>query len=244
VAVARNTIFWLKEQARDDGIPMMEKTEARPDLYLLLSLLLVILMYPVLDHGNLRRLMLGVLMFVPVILATLRLAQIRGWLWPTVLLMLGALIFGVASTFFPNPALVGMKWAILTAFFGLTVAGLFSYLTNARTIRDTHLYTAVSIYLLLGMQWFALYSAIDVFFPGAILHSTAQSDRQSELLYFSLVTLSTIGYGDIVPIHGEVRMLAALEGITGVLYVAITVAVLVSAYKQQGTSGEPRSPTP
>ena len=42
-----------------------------------------------------------------------------------------------------------------------------------------------------------------------------------------------------MPINGEVRMLAALEGVTGVLYVAITVALLVSAYKQQGTSGEP-----
>ena len=90
------------------------------------------------------------------------------------------------------------------------------------------------------MQWFALYSAIDVFFPGAILQNNpAVTDRHSELLYFSLVTISTIGYGDIVPVYGEVRMLAALEGVTGVLYVAITVALLVSAYKQQGTSGEP-----
>ena len=83
----------------------------------------------------------------------------------------------------------------------------------------------------------ALYSAIDVFYPGAIVqNNAAMTDRQSELLYFSLVTLSTIGYGDVVPVHGEVRMLAALEGVTGVLYVAITVAILVSAYKQQGNS--------
>ncbi len=87
---------------------------------------------------------------------------------------------------------------------------------------------------MLGMQWFALYSAIDAFYPGSIMRSSgAVTDRQSELLYFSLVTLSTIGYGDIVPLYGEVRMLAALEGVTGVLYVAITVALLVSAYKQQ-----------
>ena len=58
-------------------------------------------------------------------------------------------------------------------------------------------------------------------------------DRQSELLYFSLVTLTTVGYGDIVPIAGEVRMLAALEAIAGVLYVAITVALLVSGYKRR-----------
>jgi hypothetical protein len=132
-----------------------------------------------------------------------------------------------------------MKWGLLTVFYGFTVFGLFSYLKDARSVTNAHLYTAISIYLLLGMQWFTLYNAIDVFYPGSILHSNATiADRQSELLYFSLVTLSTIGYGDVVPLHGEVRILAALEGIAGVLYIAITVALLVSAYKQRDTLQE------
>ena len=218
---------------------MFDKAQSRPDLLLLLSLLLVILMYPLLDHGDFRRLILGVLMFVPVLLATVRLSQRKGWVWPTVLLMAVIFIFGVMSNFLPIPILVGTKWALLTLFFALTVAGLFPYLRKAGSVTDEHLYTAISIYLLLGMQWFCLYSAIYVFYPGSILLSTGGTDQQSELLYFSLVTLSTVGYGDVVPLYGEVRMLAALEGITGVLYVAITVALLVSAYKQQGNSREP-----
>jgi hypothetical protein len=211
---------------------MQMKLQSRPELFLLLSLLLVILIYPVLDHEGLRRLVLGLLMFVPVILATFRLSQTKGWVLPSVLLMSGASLLSLASTLFPNRVLIGMKWVALAAFFALTVVGLFSYLRKARTILTAHLYTAVSIYLLLGMQWFAVYSAIDVFRPGSFLFNRATIvDRQSELLYFSLVTLSTIGYGDIVPLDSEVRMLAALEGVTGVLYVAITVALLVSAYK-------------
>ena len=217
---------------------MLDKAQARPDLLLLLSLLLVILMYPVLNHGEVRRLILGGLLFLPVLLATVRLSKVKGWVWPSVLLMVATFLVGVASNLFPVPALVGMKWALLSAFFGLTVAGLFFYLTDARSVIAAHLYTAASIYLLLGMTWFALYSAIDVFWPGTIQHSAGGPDRQSELLYFSLITLTTIGYGDVVPLHAEVRMLAALEGITGILYVAITVALLVSAYKQQGTSGQ------
>ncbi|HMF62444.1 MAG TPA: ion channel [Edaphobacter sp.] len=225
---------------------MQEKTHARPDLYLLLSLLLVVLMHPVLDHGRLRGPMLALLMFVPVILATVRLSQIKGWLWPAVLLTSGAFIFSAANTFFPNRLLDGTKWALLTAFFGLSVVGLFSFLRSARSVLNAHLYTAVSIYLLLGLIWFALYSAIEDFYPGSILRSssTAMTDRPSELLYFSLVTLSTIGYGDVVPLYAEVRILAAPEGITGVLYVAITVALLVSAYKPQSTSRESQSTTP
>jgi hypothetical protein len=212
---------------------MLIKIQSRPDLFLLLSLLLVILIYPVLDHAGLRSLILAALMFVPVLLATFRLSQTKGWVLPSVLLMSGALLLSFASTIFPNRTLNGMKWGVLAAFFGLTVVGLFSYLRNARTILTAHLSTAISIYLLLGMQWFAIYSAIEAFHPGSFfLNKVPIADRQSELLYFSLVTLSTVGYGDIVPIDGEVRMLAALEGVTGVLYVAITVALLVSAYKQ------------
>lgn len=216
---------------------MLGKAQSRPDLLLLLSLVLVIVMYPLLDHGDLRRAILGALMFVPLLLSTVRLSERKGWVWPAALLVAATFLAAVVSTFFPLPAVVGLKWALLTVFFGISVYGLFPYLKNARSVTDEHLYTAVSIYLLLGMQWFALYSAIDVFFPGSILHNGATlTDRHSELLYFSLVTLSTIGYGDVVPVSGEVRMLAALEGVTGVLYIAITVALLVSSYKQQGDS--------
>jgi len=212
----------------------------RLDLYLLLSLLLFLLLHPVLDHGLLWRLMLGLLMFVPVTLATVRVSEIKGWLWPTVLLGSGVFIFTLADAFFPNRALQGIRWVIMTAFCGLTVVVLFSFFRSARAVRNVHLYTAVNIYLLLGLLWFGLYSAIEAFYPGSILRSsTAMADRSTELLYFSLVTLSTIGYGDVVPLNPEVRILAALEGITGVLYIAITVALLVSAYKQPGTSSEP-----
>jgi hypothetical protein len=209
----------------------------RRDIFLLLSLLLVILLYPLLDHDDVQRLVLGGLMFGSLLLATVRMAQIKVWVWPAVLLMTCAVVCAIVSTFFPSPTVVGLKWGILAAFFGLCASGLFSYLRTARTIRDGQLYTAVSIYLILGLQWFALYSAFDVLCPGSIQHNTAaKADRHAELLYFSLITLSTIGYGDVVPVQGEVRILAALEGIAGVLYIAITVALLVSAYRPRDNS--------
>jgi hypothetical protein len=218
---------------------MQGKTQSRWDLILLLSLLLVILMYPVLNRGEGPRVFLGVLLFAPLISATVKLSQIKAKVWPLVVLMSGALAFALIDTFLPHRLFTATKWGFLTVFFGLSVAGLFTYLKNSRSINDAHLYTAVSIYLLLGMQWFALYSAIDAAGPGAFLQGvTTTADRQTELLYFSLVTLSTIGYGDIVPLHGEVRILAALEGIAGVLYIAITVALLVSSYKQQSVPSE------
>jgi hypothetical protein len=216
---------------------MRHSSQTWRDLFLLLSLLLLILLYPFLDRGEIRRLLLGGLMFAPLLLATVRMAQIKVWVWPTILLMGAVVVATVVSTLLPSRISLGLKWGILAAFFGLSAIALFSYIKDARTIDDGHLYAAVSIYILLGMQWFAIYSAIDVLSPGSIQRSAlAGADRHAELLYFSLVTLSTIGYGDVVPLHGEVRMLAALEGIAGVLYIAITVALLVSAYRPRGDS--------
>ena len=207
------------------------------DLLLLLSLLLLILLYPVLDRGDVQRMLLGGVMFAPLILATIKVAQLKSLAWPAFLLLACVVVCAVLSIFFPHAMIFGLKWMILAAFFGLSAVGLFGYLREAHTINNGHLYTAISIYLLLGLQWFGLYSAFDVLLPGSIHHSTASiADRHAELLYFSLITLSTIGYGDVVPVQGEVRMLAALEGIAGVLYIAITVALLVSAYRPRPSS--------
>jgi hypothetical protein len=212
---------------------MEAKFQGRPDLLLLLSLLFAILLTPVLDRDGWRRMVLVAVTFIPVVISVVRLSQIKIWVWPSVLLALGNVIFVVAGNTFRSRALTGIRWGFLAAFFALTAAGLFSYLRNSRSVAQAQLYTAVSIYLLLGLLWTTLYLAMDAFYPGSIRIGSLPADRQTELLYFSLITLSTIGYGDIVPLSGEARILAALEGVTGVLYIAITVALLVSRFRRE-----------
>ena len=212
---------------------MQAKFQGRPDLLLLLSLLFAILLTPVLDRDGWRRMVLVAVTFIPVVISVVRLSQIKIWLWPSVLLALGNVIFVVAGNTFRSRALTGIRWGFLAAFFALTAAGLFSYLRNSRSVAQAQLYTAVSIYLLIGLLWTTLYLAMDAFYPGSIRIGSLPADRQTELLYFSLITLSTIGYGDIVPLSGEARILAALEGVTGVLYIAITVALLVSRFRRE-----------
>jgi hypothetical protein len=210
---------------------MHTKLQSRPDLFLLLSLLLAILLTPVLDRDGWRRLVLAGVTFIPVIISTVRLSQIKSRVWPLVSLMLVNMAFVVAGNTFRSRALTGIRWALLAAFFALTAVGLFSYLRSSRIVTQAHLYTAVNIYLLLGLLWATLYLAIDAFDPGSIQVGSHPAERETNLLYFSLVTLSTIGYGDIVPLSGESRILAALEGVTGVLYIAITVALLISRFR-------------
>jgi Ion channel len=191
---------------------------------------MAILLTPVLNGSNWSRLLLAGVTFIPIVLSIVRLSQFKGWLWPSILLALGNVIFVVAGNTFPSRTLTGIRWGFLAAFFAVTAAGLFSHLRNSRFIARAQLYTAVNIYLLLGLLWTTLYLAIDSFSPGSIKMGS-QADRQTELLYFSLVTLSTVGYGDIVPLSGIARIVSALEGVTGVLYIAITVALLVGRFR-------------
>jgi hypothetical protein len=96
---------------------------------------------------------------------------------------------------------------------------------------------AVAAYLLIGMIWSVAYYLIALWIPEAfnVQESLTPGDKeslQSKLFYFSFITLTTIGYGDIVAVHPIVRMLVILEGVVGQLFPAILIARLVSLQVQ------------
>lgn len=94
---------------------------------------------------------------------------------------------------------------------------------------------ALAIYLLLGIAWASLYMIVLFFDPGAFkgIDTISREDSWPAILYFSFVTLATLGYGDITPTIPISRTLAYLEAIAGTFYLAIVVASLVSARRQQ-----------
>jgi voltage-gated potassium channel Kch len=171
---------------------------------------------------------------VTLFVSTLVVSEKQGWVWIPLILLVVAVLHGLAATFTSHWAFTALQFGTMTVLFAVMVSGMFTYMRSARGITDAHLYTAASTYLLLALTWFSLYCAIDTVFPGSFQYAgLGVVDRHSELLYFSLVTLTTVGYGDVVPASGGVRMLAVLEAVAGVLYVAITVALLVSGYKRK-----------
>jgi hypothetical protein len=87
---------------------------------------------------------------------------------------------------------------------------------------------AIAVYLLLGLSWAHTYDLIEYLSPGAFTGAITASSRFSSWMYFSFVTLATLGYGDISPVHPVARSLAVAEAITGQLYLAILIARLVS----------------
>src|SRR5512137_1025760 len=91
---------------------------------------------------------------------------------------------------------------------------------------------AIACYMLFGLTWSLLYGFIDQVLPNAFSLPAGEGGlgtlRQEMLTYFSFVTLTTIGYGDITPTHEVTRMFAVMEGLCGQLYPATLLARLVS----------------
>jgi voltage-gated potassium channel Kch len=87
---------------------------------------------------------------------------------------------------------------------------------------------------MLGLLWTVAYWLVAQVTPNAFAFNTTTGTRESmggfNAFYFSFITLSTVGYGDITPVSRIARWLAATEAMTGLLYVTVLIARLVSLY--------------
>jgi hypothetical protein len=103
---------------------------------------------------------------------------------------------------------------------------------RATSIESEHIYAALSAYLLAGLSFGVLYSTLERTWPGSLYYNGGLLDRftESDGIYFSFVTLATLGYGDFVPKTEVARGLAILEAVAGQLYLGVMVARLVSLY--------------
>lgn len=139
---------------------------------------------------------------------------------------------------FVSPQLAGL--ALAAAFLALVTYTVGrDVFSRSRVTTDT-LCGAVSIYMLLGLAWMLVYMILEIAAPGSFaLSRTDIADYNklaAEFIYFSYTTLTTTGYGDITPRSDFARSLTVVEHGTGVLYVAILMARLVSLYQPQAES--------
>jgi uncharacterized membrane protein len=122
----------------------------------------------------------------------------------------------------------------------LVVVYLLRFVLSAPRVDTEVLCASISAYLMLGLIWTLAYWLVAEVNPAAFAFNTATGAKESmqgfNAFYFSFVTLSTVGYGDITPVSKVARMLAALEAMTGLLYVAVLIARLVALYSS------PKSP--
>ena len=201
---------------------------------LLLSLLAVIIVYPVFEGSAGMQWFLAALMAVTLLGAVRTVAHQPGPYRIALALFVIALVpqFGVLLD---NSAWLEMLRGMATMLFLLWVCGLLlrDIMLRSQDVSGDLIFGAINIYLMVGLAFAMLYGLAEFIHPGSFSGSGLSANEDGSRLgfvYFSYVTLSTLGYGDITPVAPLVRTFAYIEAIFGQLYLAILVARLVGNY--------------
>ena len=122
-------------------------------------------------------------------------------------------------------------------FIGFVVVQLLRFIVYAPRVDSEVLCAAIAGYLLSGFAWSLAYALLGRLDPNSFVFTLGPKSGQSMNgftgLYFSFITLSTVGYGDIIPVSEVARMLAIVEAMFGMFYMALLIARLVSLYSSK-----------
>jgi len=143
----------------------------------------------------------------------------------------------VVTNFFHNKLLLIFILLTELIFFLNIFISLLSYIYTLPVVTLNKIYAAITSYLVLGVLFAILYTIIALLVPEAFQYTASTKTPLlatfphpaffSEALYFSFVTLGTLGYGDWIPVIGPAKIIASLEAIAGQLFIAILIARLV-----------------
>jgi ion channel len=133
------------------------------------------------------------------------------------------------TAWFGRPTLSAMTLGTWTLIGLFAAAAALRFAMRGAQVDAEHLFAALSAYLLAGIYFGLLYWALEQIRPGMF---SASDLSRGGAIYFSFVTLATLGYGDIVPRTDVARGLAVVEGVGGQLFLAVLVARLLSLYSK------------
>jgi hypothetical protein len=145
-----------------------------------------------------------------------------------------ALILRWTTWFIPDVWLQELRMVSSLGCYGLLIMMVLAQVFREGPVTIHRIQGAIAVYLLLGIAWAASYELLVLMRPGAFTGSGVEGDTARTWIYYSFVTLTTVGYGDITPVHPLARSLAVFEALTGQLYPAILLARLVSLVQARG----------
>ena len=200
-------------------------------VFFLAFLTLITIFAPMIALSQPWRITLSAIFVVTLISGGLAMIRERVFIFLLAVLALSNLSVDLITEFAPSHSPAALGSALKVVCLSTLV-----YLTLKQTLRPGRVTVyrvmgGIAGYLLIGLTWTFAYQLIVQEAPGAIhfaFESTNSSAEQPRnLIYFSFVTLATVGYGDAYPIHPAARSLAVAEALVGQLYVAILIASLV-----------------
>lgn len=144
-----------------------------------------------------------------------------------------ALLILWLDVFYEHELLQSLSLILISLIFTLITIALITQIASSRIVTTDVLLSAVNGYLLIGIVGALLYAVIDKYDPNSLSQNMSSQDGISEFVYFSYVTLTTLGYGDLVPVSKAAKALSILLSISGPLYLSILIAMLIGKFQNQ-----------
>jgi len=126
----------------------------------------------------------------------------------------------------------------LVPLMGMLAGGMLVFVMRQRRLSIDSIFATIAAYLLVAGLFTQVYMCLITWNPASFvlpegLGGRNVHDLHADMTYFSLVTLATVGYGDILPATSTARMLAMFQAVTGQFYIAVVVAIFVGMYSSQ-----------
>ncbi|MGE8066004.1 potassium channel family protein [Pseudomonas sp. NPDC089569] len=209
-----------------------------PCTWLLLLLLGLILLFPVLEEGVFARTLLGVLFSTVLLVGAFATRQTRrGFIFRLGLALLGV-GFQWAALWTASVAILDLAGIFYAASLAVSFSGVLRYILKRGPITTDKLHGALAGYIMLAFVWAFIYALVEEssagsFGPGPL--DFVQPGTFFKLIYFSFTTLTTTGYGDLIPLTNHARSLVMVEEFSGVFYVGVVIARLAGLYPSSQT---------
>ncbi|MEI6174111.1 MAG: ion channel [Bacteroidota bacterium] len=194
----------------------------------LLSLIVIVFINPFLDESLVGRLIASLLVVATMAGAFAVMFSHRSAIWFVLVLVGFSILLEVLSWTFANHFFIEFIYLRNSAIYGIFALILFYYLMKVQPLSISEIGNAISIYLLAGLSFGYFYCFYAAQNPLAFTASAnAVNDNHLDLIYYSFITLTTTGYGDIQPLMKVPRLLAIFETIFGTFYIAVIIGRLV-----------------
>jgi voltage-gated potassium channel Kch len=132
---------------------------------------------------------------------------------------------------YPNKTIAAIEMLAGVLFTAVVIAGILDFIFKSERINREIIYAAILLYLLAALMWAFVYTFLELVDPASFNIDLSQVEANLAVFrYFSFVTITTLGYGDVTPVTDVAKAFAALEAVVGQLYLVVAVAWLVGMH--------------
>jgi hypothetical protein len=208
------------------------RIQKRKYLILTVPLLLLLILYPVFEESFVGTIFLKLLSTATLITAVYAVSERRRPLCIALILAIPAIGTGWAVLVYTSAGFVLAQSTTSMLLYAFTTIMIVRSIIRGH-LTDDMIFGAISVYLLMGITWATAYMSLEGSGISAFVINYGNGPGGlpafSDFLYFSFITLATVGYGDITPLSAAARSLAYLEAVSGTLFMAVFIARLIGA---------------